>query len=162
MKLLNIISAISFTLLIPFGSVAQEKAMDGIFKPGTSQTMKAMGVTPICRINTANEFNAYIPGKSPILLTIQNEEKPDLGKLPEFKAVVITEHSFVLTAKDDKRYYFGVESHEEKQMKEILTKMGSKFVKTDYGYGFAKHTVSDVDLNELKAAKSVYDVLEKM
>jgi len=33
-----------------------------------------------------------------------------------------------------------------------------KFTKTDYGYGFAKHTLKDKSLEKLKAAKSVYDI----
>lgn len=156
-----IVYSLLLSLLITSVSFSQERELDGIYTPGTSQTMRALGVTPICWVNAANEFNAYIPGEDPILLTITNDKKPDLGKLPEFKAVVITEYSFVLTSTDDKRFYFAVESYEEKQMKEILKNMGSDFVKTDYGTGFAQHTVKDISLEKLKAAKSVYDVFGK-
>lgn len=156
-----IVYSLLLSLLITSVSFSQERELDGIYTPGTSQTMTAMNVEPICWVNANNEFNAYIPGENPILLTIQNDVKPDLGKLPQFKTVFITAYSFVLTSTDDKRYYFGVESNEEKQMKEILKNMGSDFVKTDYGYGFAQHTVKDESLKKLKAAKSVYDVLGK-
>lgn len=161
MKTRTLFSAFLLSLSVSTISFGQENSFDGIFAPGTTQTMTAMNVAPICWLNANNEFNAYIPGENPILLTIQNEKKPDLGKLPNFKAVFITAYCFVLTSTDDKRYYFGVESNEEKQMKEIIKNMGSEFVKTDYGYGFARHTVKDVRLNELKAAKSVHDVLGK-
>lgn len=159
MKTKTLIAALAIALFSTGISYAQEHELDGIFAPNTSHTMTAVAVKPICWVNAANEFNAYIPAENPVLLTIQNEKKPDLGKLPEFKSVLLTEHSFVLTSTDDKRYYFAVEGKEEKQMKEILKNMGSAFVKTDYGYGFAKHTVKDKSLEKLKAAKSVYDVL---
>lgn len=161
MKLSTIITALSFTLFTLSNLFAQENEPDGIFTPGTTQTMKAINVTPVCWVKTSNEFSAYIPVENPILLTIQNEKKPDLGMLPEFKTVFMTAYCFVLTSADDKRYYFGVESKEEKQMEEILKNLGSEFIKTDYGYGFAKHTVKDKSLKNLKAAKSVYDILGK-
>lgn len=134
---------------------------DGIFTPGTSLTMTSINTTPVCWINATNEFNVYIPGEAPLLLTIQNEKNPNLGKLPDFKSTFVTDYSFVLTANDDRRYYFAVDSYEEKQVFQIVKGMGSEFVKTDYGYGYAKHTVADVSLEKLKAAKSVYDVLEE-
>lgn len=58
MKLFTILTALSFTLFTLSNLSAQEDEPDGIFTPGTTQTMQAINITPVCWVNTSNEFNA--------------------------------------------------------------------------------------------------------
>lgn len=164
MKPTTLLTALAFSLFSVTVSLAQdEMPTDGIFTPGTSTGMTVTRIEPVCWLNSANEFNVYVPGKDGgTLLTLLNEKKPDIGSLPKFSEITATDYSFILTTEDKQEYYFAVESKEEKQMLDYMLRLlHPKFEKTVYGHGLAKHTVNDVSLDKLKAAKSVYDVLGK-
>lgn len=165
MKISAILAAFTLCLFTLTASIAQTDSSDYPFTPGTDIRMTVTVVEPVCWLNAANEFNVYLKDKEGgTLLTLLNENAPKLGTLPKFYAVTMTDYSFILSTEDKQDYYFAVESAEEKQVLQILKYTHPKFRESYYGYGIAKHVLGKrkITLEQLRAAKSLYDVLEKL
>jgi hypothetical protein len=155
-------------LLLPVISFAQENDLDmhsGIFEPGNTFSMMTFNKEPICWINKANELNIYLEMDTGInLYTITNNGKPIALPLPKFDKVTVTQYNIVLQSADN-NYYYGVESKEEKQMKQMVKYTVLEFTKTFSVTGIARHkwpkTEAKITLQQLQAANSVNEVLGK-
>lgn len=154
---------LTVALLIPVLSLAQIEHGTGLFTPGTSFEMQMINGEPICWINKANEVNAYINDAEGVnLITLQSNDKPDIGELPKINKVTYSSYGFMLHNDGGTSYYFGVPTAESGQMLEIMKYTVKGEVKTFNGYGVAKHfwpAGKAPDLKELQAANSIYDVL---
>jgi len=165
MKISALIAAFTLCLFTVTASFAQTDSSDYPFTPGTDIRMTVTVAEPVCWVNAANEFNVYLKDKEGgTLLTLLNENAPKLGTLPKFYAVTMTDYSFILSTEDKQDYYFAIQSPEEKQVLQILKYTHPTFKAAYYGTGFSKHVLGKrkITLEQLKTAKSVYDVLEKL
>jgi hypothetical protein len=165
MKFSILLTSLAFCLSVTTVAFAQTNATDYPFTPGTTINITVSMVEPVCWVNAAHEFNVYFKSAEGMtLLTLLNETDPKLGKLPAFNTITLTDYSFLLSTEDKKDYYFAAESDDEKKVLQLLKYTHPTFTESHYGYGVAKHNLGNrkITLEQLKAAKSVYDVLEKL
>ena len=161
--LTSIKTLLASALLIPVFSIAQVEHGTGLFTPGTSFEMQMINGEPTCWVNAANEVNAYINDAEGVkLITLQSNDRPDIGELPKMNRVTYSSHGFMLHSENGTNYFFGLDELESKQVLDIMKYTVKGDVKTFNGYGVAQHSWpagKAPDLKELQAANSIYDVL---
>ena len=157
----SIKTLLAAALLIPVLSSAQQGT--GLYTPGNSTNIRVMNVEPVCWVNAANEVNAYITNKNEVeLITLQSNDKLNVGKLPKINRVSYSSHGFMLHGENGTCYFFGMDELESEQVLDIMKNTVKGEVKTFDGYGVARHfwpADKAPKLEELQAANSIYGVL---
>lgn len=158
-------SLLAAIALLPLSTFAQSND-SGLFVPRTSLEMRVMNVEPVCWVNEANELNAYIQSEDrAAILTMIGEQGTEMPVLPKIVRVSYSTSGFMLNGEDGTCYFFGVKDKEEsKKTYDIMKYAATGEIKTYGGIAIAIHQWLEPkgpELEDLRAAKSIYDVLGK-
>lgn len=164
MKIKALRTLITLFTLAPAFANAQIEPGTGLFKPGTTFEMTTVNAEPVFWVNAANEVNVYfVANGNATLLTLLDTTAPAFGELPTISRVSYSDHGFLLHGEKD-GYFFGTGTTESEQYKRMMKFSVKGVIKSYDGNGVARHwwpTAAAPSLADLKAAKSVYDVLKK-
>ena len=161
MKIIRLFTAL---LLLSISASAQNRD-SGLYVPSNSFDVRFMNVEPVCWVNEANELNAYIQGEDNAeIITMIGREGAEMPVLPKIIRVSYATSGFMLHGEDGTNYFFGLDKEESGQVLQIMKYGTTGDVKTYNGIGIARHhwlEPKGPELEELRAAKSIYDVLDK-